>query len=61
VPLPLPTGLPDEARKSKVYYLDHFGFLLDEYIIKLYIPMRYSFLMQIVKALHNLLKEFSTC
>jgi hypothetical protein len=61
VPLPLSTGFPNEARKPKVYYLDHLGVFLYKYIIKLYIPMRYSFLMQIVKTLHNLLKEFATC
>lgn len=61
VPLPMATGLSNEASKPKVYYLYHLGFFLDEYIIKLYISMCYSFLMQIVKALYDLLKEFATC
>ena len=59
VPLPMATRLPYEASKPKVYYLNHLCFLLNEYIIQLYIPMRYSLRMQIVKALHNLLEELS--
>ncbi len=60
VPLPMSAGLPYKASKPKVYYLDHPRFLLNKNIIKLYISMRYSFLMQIIKALYNLLEEFAT-
>lgn len=33
VPLPVAIGLPCEASKPKIYYLNHLRFLLNEYIV----------------------------